>query len=576
MPVVLLLFIATACTKTADEPDTRDDPLIITIIGTNDVHGELLPQTSSGGLTTFSGYIDALRSTRMADNGGLLLIDAGDMWQGTLESNSSEGAAVMEAFNALEYTAAAIGNHDFDFGPVGPLSQPRSDADDPQGALKQRASEANFPLLAANLIDDSTNEPVAWTNVQPSVLVEVAGINVGIIGVMTANALQVTIATNVADLRIAPLTDSISREAQQLRANGASMVIVTAHAGSRCEVFDDPMDLSSCSLSGEIMRVASELPTGLVDHIIAGHAHLGIAHIVNGTSITESFSNTRAFGRVDFTIDRKTHTIQGRHVYPPQRICRFIDTRTEQCASHDDEPDSIVAATYEGHPVVPDAAVLGIAERAALRVGEIKAEELGPNLENAITREGRPESALGNLMTDALLEMNDADISIHNVSGGIRADLPAGNLTFGSVFQMFPFDNRIVILDMAGADLRRVIENQVHNVGRRAGFSGMRVFVECDGNQMSIAMLRADGREIRDDENVRVLANDFLALAGDGLLSPAMPAGGFRFTNDLPTTREALVQWFRMRGGQLRAEQFLNPQNPRWNLPDPLPANCSL
>jgi len=573
---VFLFVIAAACTPATDRDDAQDDVVIVSIIGTNDVHGELTPQADSGGLTTFSGYVNALRTTRAADNGGVLLIDAGDMWQGTLESNLFEGATVTEAFNAIGYTAAAIGNHEFDFGPAGELPIPQSAADDPQGALKQRATEANFPLLAANLIDIETNQPVTWENVQPSIMVNVAGINVGIIGLMTEHALRATIAANVVGLRVAPLTDSIIREAQLLRTNGASLVIVTAHAGSGCGEFTDPTDLSSCQLSGEIMRVASELPAGLVDHIIAGHSHQGIAHIVNGISITESFANTRAFGRVDFTIDRHTRTVQSRHVYPPHRICRFVDTETSQCASPDDESDSIVAASYEGQPIVPGEAILAIAESATHRVSEAKAEELGPNLEQAITRDGRPESALGNLMLDALLEMGDADITIHNVSGGIRADLPPGKLTFGSVFQMYPFDNRIVILDISGADLRRIIEKQVHNAGRRAGFSGMQVFVDCTDNQMSISMLLADGREIRDDEIVRVQANDFLALGGDDLLNPAMPEGGFVLTNNLPMVRDSLVQWFRTQGGRLHAEQFLDEDNPRWNLPDPLPAECSL
>ncbi len=573
---VFLLFIAASCTTTTSSPDEQDDVVIISIVGTNDVHGELLPQPGRGGLTTFSGYVNALRAARARDDGGMLLIDAGDMWQGTLESNTTEGTVMVEAFNALGYTAAAIGNHEFDFGPAGSLATPGSDADDARGALRQRATEANFPLLAANLFDTETDQPVTWDNVQPSVIVEVAGIKVGIIGIMASDALLATISANVKGLRVAPLADTIEREARLLRNSGASLVIVTAHAGSRCSEFDDPMDSSSCRISGEIFQVASELPAGLVDHIIAGHTHGGIAHVVNGIAITESFSNTRAFGRVDFTIDRKTQAIQSRHVYPPKRICRFVDSENGQCASPDDESASIVAASYEGQSIVPSEAVLAIAERASLRVSKIKAEELGPFLPDAITLDGQPESALGNLMVDALLEMHDADVSFQNVSGGIRAILPAGKLTFGSVYQMFPFDNRVVILELPGADLRRIIEQQVHNVGRRAGFSGMRVFIDCDENNMSIKMLLADGREIQDDDNIRFLTNDFLVLGGSGMLTPVMPEGGFQYSNDLPLVRDTLVDWFHMQDGQLRAEEFLNPENPRWNLPDPLPAECSL
>ena len=570
------MAIATsACTTPTDNPEPADDVVIISVLGTNDVHGELLPQPGQGGLTTLSGYVAALRAVRAADNGGMLLIDAGDMWQGTLESNLSEGASVVAAYNALEYTAAAIGNHEFDFGPAGPLATPQNDDDDPQGALKLRAMEAEFPLLAANLIDTSTNQPVVWQNVRPSTLVEVAGINVGIIGVMAENALQATIAANTIGLRVAPLAETIIREARVLRAKGAALVIVTAHAGSQCNEFDDPLDLSSCQLSGEIMQVASRLPHGLVDHIIAGHVHQGIAHIVNGVSITSSYSNTRAFSRVDFTIDRATRTTRSRRVFPPQPVCGFIDKASGQCVEDNDSSDSIAAASYEDHRIVPTEAIVAIAERAAERADERKSEKIGVYLEAPITRDGRPESALGNLITDALLESTDADVAILNVSGGIRANLPQGELTYGSLFRMYPFDNRMVILDMSGAALIQIIARQVHNYGRRAGLSGMRVFANCDDEQMIVTMLLANGRRIQDDDKIKVVTSNYLALGGDDVLTPAIPDGGFQLPDDSPMTRDIIAKWFSMRGGRMREDQFLGPENRRWNLPDPLPVACS-
>ena len=319
---VFFAFFCSSCSNSSDETEVENDLVIISVVGMNDVHGELSSSTGRGGLTTLSGYVDALRMLRAEENGGVLLIDAGDMWQGTLDSNLNEGAAIVSAYNALGVAAAAIGNHEFDFGPAGPLPIPQSDADDPQGALKLRATEAKFPLLAANLIDLSTDLPVDWPNVQPSTMVEVAGVNIGIIGVMTERALSVSIAANTVGLGVAPLAETIIREARALRENDAALVIVTAHAGSFCEKFDDPLDLSSCNLDGEIMRVASELPPGLIDHINAGHVHRGIAHIVNGVSITSSFASTQAFSRVDFTIDPGTGETRHRQVFPPEPSCR--------------------------------------------------------------------------------------------------------------------------------------------------------------------------------------------------------------------------------------------------------------
>ena len=574
--LLLLAIFASGCTAIGERSGVEHDTVVISVLGTSDVHGQFLPQPGRGGLTTLSGYVAALRAARAADNGGLLLVDAGDMWQGTLESNLSEGADVVAAYNVLGYAAVTIGNHEFDFGPVGPKAIPQSSADDARGALKLRATEAGFPLLAANLHDAATQQPVAWPNVQTSTMLDIAGVQVGIVGVMSMSALNENMGANVRGLYVAPLAATIAREAQTLREQHAALVIVIAHAGGSCEAFDDATDLSSCDLSGEIMRVANDLPPGLVDYIIGGHEHDGLAHIVNGVAISESYSSTRAFGRVDFKIDRATGTTLERMVFAPQPLCAVVDTASGRCAAADADPDSIAVATYEGREVVPMPELVAVAKRAEALALERKAQKLGVYLETPITLDGRPESALGNLMTDALRDSSDADIAIHNVSGGIRADLPQGELTYGSLYQMFPFDNQLMVLDLTGADVRRIIERQVHMAGRRAGFSGMRVFVDCEDEHMSIAMLLANGREIQDDELVRVAVNDFLALGGDGVLLPVMPEGGFKIPDGLPLAREVIGSWFGERGGHLRADQFLDLENRRWNLPEEVPQGCAL
>ena len=574
--LVAVALLVYACATHTDPADRQAQTVIVSVIGTNDVHGQLLPQSNRGGLAVFSGYVNALRSARSADNGGVLLIDAGDMWQGTLESNLSEGAVMVDAYNQLGYTAATIGNHEFDFGPAGERSTPASNSDDARGALKLRAAEANFPLLAANLIDLDTGQPVAWPNVQPATMTEVAGVKVGIIGVMTIDALDATIAANVYGLRVDPLADTIIREAVKLRASGATLVIVTAHAGGSCTRFDDPYDLSSCEPDQEIMQVARALPTGLVDQIIAGHQHRGIAHVVNGVAITASFSSTRSFGRVDFTVDKTQARIKHRKVFAPQRPCPLTNASNKQCAWSTDEQLLLEPAIYEGQIVKADPAVAAIANRAKLQAQALKAKRLGVYLDGPITLEHKPESALGNLMTDALLETSRADISLHNVSGGIRANLTSGELTFGKVYQMFPFDNRVVVLELTGRDMRRIIAGQAHKREKRAGFSGMSVFVECNDQRMSVRMVRKNGHEIHDDEIIKLAVNDFLALGGDGILAPVIPAGGFEYPSDTPLARDALVDWLTMQGGTLRAEQFVGENNQRWHMSDMIPPNCSL
>ncbi len=556
---LLTLFVAllaVACASTTSQPDL----VVITVMGTNDSHGELVPRPGRGGMTMFSGYVAAVRDARSAD-GALLLVDAGDMWQGTLESNLNEGFAVVEAYNAMGYAASAVGNHEFDFGPLGPKSIPESVGDNPQGALRVRAGDANFPLLASNLIDAETGEMVAWDNVQASTMLERARVQIGVIGVLTESTLATTIAANTRGVQIAPLADAIEVQARLLRESGAALIVVVAHAGSECHEFDDPFDTSSCDMSGEIMQVASALPAGLVDHIVGGHKHRGIAHDVNGIAVTASYSNTRAFSRVDFTIDRRSGEVVERRIYAPQEIC--VGESEEPCE-------------YEGRSVTPMPEVVAIAERAQAVAARRKAEKLGVYLETPMTLRTRPESILGNLMTDAVLEASDADISIHNVYGGIRAELPEGELTYGSVYRMFPFDNRVAVVEMSGRDVRRIFEQQAHSKDRPAGFSGMRIFVSCNTDQMVVRMVRPDGSEISDADTLSVLANDFLLLGGDGIFVPVMPEGGFNMPQGAPLVRDILVNWFRSRGGRMHKDDFFDAEKPRWNRPDPMPPECRL
>ena len=549
--VTLLVVFLAACAPAPEAPPH----VVISVIGTNDVHGELVSQEDRGGIVTFSGYVENLRKVR-GDGGDVLLLDAGDMWQGTLESNLNEGKAVVAAYNALGYSAAAIGNHEFDFGPLGPKPIPEDVGDNPRGALQARAAEADFPLLGANLIDSATGKMVEWDNVQATTVVQKAGVRIGVIGVLTEATPSTTIAANVRGLEIAPLAETIAEQARILRADGAALVIVVAHAGSRCTKFDDPNDTSSCNMDDEIMRVAQALPGGLVDHIVAGHRHQGIAHDVNGIAVTAAYSNARAFSRVDFTVDRKTGTLVDRRIYPPQPIRQ--------------------GQSYEGLPVVPNEAVVAIVAEAEQVAAQLKAESLGVSLETPILHRERPESPLGNLFTDAVLQMNDADISIHNVWGGIRAELPQGEVTYGDVYRVMPFDNRIAIIELSGAELRKILAKQAHNWGRAAGFSGMRVFVDCDASGMSLDMLRIDGSEIDDADTIRVVANDFLLLGGDGILAPIAPEDGFSIPDGTPLVRDTLAAWFRKQEGALGADDFFDPDDRRWNLPEKIPEDCRL
>jgi 5'-nucleotidase len=528
------LLLALSGCATGDAGSVR-----LAILGSNDVHGQLLPDGDRGGITVFSGYVNALRQSGDVD--AVVVVDAGDMWQGTLASNLDEGASVVAAYNAIGYAAAAVGNHEFDFGPSGALATPASPADDPRGALRARAREADFPLLAANLVVAESGLPPDWQNVRAAVMVPAGGLEVGIIGLLTTEALGATIAANVEDLEVTPLAEATEREAARLRQLGADVIVIAAHAGGRCDAFDDALDLASCDRQGEIFRLAEALPAGFVDLIVGGHKHHGIAHIVNDIPIVSGYSRGQAFSRVDLVYDPAPGRVVDREIYPPRVLCAYEFETTAECASG---PGSgVVPARYAGLIVEPDAEVAQIAAAAGRRASKLRERELGVTLTGPFTLENNPESSLGNLFTRAMLAAVGGDVAIHNVAGGLRAGLPAGPLAYGAVYEMFPFDNRVVVLELTGSELRRIAAAQAEKHHRRAALAGLTLSAACRDGAIEIAMALADGTPVRDSDRLTVVTNDFLALGGDGIFAPVLPPGGFDVDGRMPLVRDVFVAW---------------------------------
>ncbi|MEM7764177.1 MAG: 5'-nucleotidase C-terminal domain-containing protein [Pseudomonadota bacterium] len=554
--LLLILFLLSGCAGQRVEVP----PVWISVVGTNDVHGEFAGVDR--GLLAFSGYVEALRQRR-GDN-GVVLIDGGDMWQGTLASNLNEGQAITAAYNALGYDAATVGNHEFDFGPVGDAAIPMGPEDDARGVIKQRASEADFALLAANLLNAETGRRVQWPGVTPTTMFQKNGVNIGVIGITTIDTLETTFPANTVGLRMAPLADTVAAEATALRAAGANLVIVAAHAGGHCDSFDDPYDLSSCALDDEIFQVAMALPAGLVDQIVAGHEHRPIAHVVNGIAITSNPSRLRSFGRVDYRIDPTDGRVLERRVLPPQKMCMFIATDDAACS----ETTSVVMPPpdYEGYPTTPNPDVRTIVGRTLLAASSLQSQSLNVSLTAPFTRNDEPDSVLGHMMTDAIREQTGADVSLHNVAGGIRADLPAGVLTFGDVYRVFPFDNRLSMPVVTVAKLKRLLSFQVHRDDRRVGISGARVTVSCDDGDMQLMLSDESGNVWPDERKLNLAANDFLMQGGDDIMTPIVDTTAFVVDAGQPMIRDIWLAWLKNQQGDLSPEDFELGES-RWSLP---------
>lgn len=528
--LVLAALTALACAQTQAIPDQAPaaaaDPIRIDVVGTSDLHGWAEPHRAalpdgrileSGGLRNLAGYLDILRA-RLPD--GVVLVDAGDMFQGTLLSNLFEGKSLVPVLNLLGYDAMAIGNHEFDYGPEGPKAAATQPGDDPIGALAAAARAAKFSFLAHNLyVGESADRPAG---VDPAgyTIVERRGVKVGILGLATPDTVNVTNPANVSAFRFADMASEALAGAEALRRAGAEVIVGVFHEGNRCADLSDPGDLSSCDADRGLIAVLQALPEGLFDAVVGGHTHARVGHFVNGMPVIQSGAHGRAFGLVELSIDPHTRRpIAGatriRSAIP---VCEQVIRETGDCnAKRFQEGMTLVQATFEGAPVVANSAVDALLSPFAGRVAEKQAEPLGAQVARPLVRQYRSESPLGNALAEVLLQAAGTDFALLN-SGGLRADLKPGALTYGALYEVLPFDNNVATLTLTGVQLIQMFEVLLSSHHGIPQIAGLRLRVEqCSDGARVIEARDGRGQPIESDKLYRMALSDFLAMGGDGL-----------------------------------------------------------
>jgi len=571
--LLLLALLASGC-RTPPAPvagpdvSTAEDaarPIRLSIVATNDLHGWVQPRATQladgsaleeGGVAAFGGYVKILRE----DNpGGVILLDAGDLFQGTLVANLSEGAVVIDAMNHLGYAAAAIGNHEFDYGPVGPLPTASGPGMDPFGALKARLAQAKFPILSGNIYEASSGDRPSWLGNVGMVIAEVKGVRVGIAGLVTPTTPMVTNPINVSTLRFGSLAPEAERAARELRRKGAEVVIAIVHAGGFCKSLANPRDLSSCDSTGEIFEMLDHIPPGTFDAVLAGHTHTVLGHWVNGMPMIQDGAMGRAFGVVELFVDRQSRKVLADRtaIQAGIPICEQFEASLHDCdgkRAKEVAAPHLVPATFLGKEVHRDLALEKLIQPALEKVAALQQEKLGLEAPQPITRNYEAESALGSLLADALRDLDHADVALLN-SGGLRADLPAGPVHYGDVYEILPFDNTVATLVITGEELKRML---LAAYGAKKGVfqqSGLKVVLDkCPGQGRLKSFTLADGAPIRPDGRYKVVMPDFLARGGDGLapVMDALPHDRVDLGDGRPLNfRDAVVDYFRRKGKAL-------------------------
>jgi 5'-nucleotidase len=556
LPLVVALLAACATV-----PPKAAAPVHVTIIGTTDIHGFFNGQVLAppgggegvhiGGLAILSAYVTALR----AENPGrVLLVDSGDLFQGTLESNLFEGEPVVRGYNALGYTAAAIGNHEFDYGPLGPDTVPHRPGQDPFGALERNVQLANFPFLSANIVDKTTGRAPAWA--RPSMMVGVGGVKIGIIGLSTVDTPNTTMILNVETLQFTDPVEATLREAKALRERGADAIVVIAHMGGKCADVSNPNDASSCNEQQEGMHYLRALPHGAIDAFFAGHSHNQMRQWINGIPALEAPNFSVEFSTLDLYVDPAAHRVltDKTTLRPNTMLCPAVYAGTEQCDPRRAPAGAkLVPRVFDGVTIQPDARVQSVIEPFLARTAAKRGEKTGIVTTAVFPEHTTTESPLGDLLTDALREWAHSDIAFIN-SGGIRTALAQGEVTYGDVFVVTPFDNYASVVEMTGAQVEEAL--QLTSTGERGilQVSGLRYSIDytLDAGKPQpqqrhvVSVTLADGAPLDPAKTYRVAMPDFLAAGGDGMLpvTSAIPAARIT-TNYERTLRDLFIDVIR-------------------------------
>lgn len=466
------------------------------VIATNDFHGALDPISVPGG--AMRGGADAMAATiaRAArgcspPNCATLLVDAGDLFQGSAASNLAHGAPVVALYNALGYAATAIGNHEFDWG---------------IDTLRVRMREARFGILAANVRDLRGRLP-SWA--RDDTILDRGALRVGIIGVIGPETYHSIMASRVRGLRFddpAPIIDSLARS---LRARGVDAVIVLAHSGAFCDGGGE----RGCH--GPAIDLARRL-TEPVNAIISGHTHTLVDARVDRVPIVQARASGRAVAVLDLAI-------------APTAARDSVLSQTVLEAATDGDPppiDSIVRAA--------DARVAGLERRRVARFAR------------ALERAG-PQYPLGNLIADAQRWAGKADVAAVN-NGGIRQHVAAGDATWGALFAVQPFANALRRLTVPGRALRAYLATIVGTDGvPTAHVSGIALAFDrsrADRAPRLVSARLTGGGELRDDARYTIVLNDFMATGAEGrILTEAATGDETLALDDL----DALVAYLRSR-----------------------------
>jgi len=468
LPVMAETETTTTTTTTATETVAAETNTI-EIVTFNDFHGNVAEDTRDWGKNLGMSKMVGKANELKAANPNTLFIAGGDNYQGTATSNLSYGAPVTDMMKGMGVIASAVGNHEFDWG---------------KEYISKWAEEGNFDYLASNIYEKSTNEPVEWA--LPYKVVEQDGVKIGLIGLAHPDTLTLTKAEHVSGLEFRDPVESAQEWIDFLLAGKAEagtpdVIIAVTH-------LDSKQDYDTNVITGSAATLAEGV-TGL-DAIISAHSHKTVAGNVNEVAIVQAYKYGRSLGKLSIERDDA-----GKVTDVVATVDNTYKTKNDIIA---DEATDVILAEYDE------------------KLNPILSEKVG--VASAEFSHGVPNvSALGLWTCEVMAKEAGTEIAIQN-GGGLRRELYVGDITMGDLYEVMPYDNQLVKMELLGKDLKAAIENGLLNPDIGDGsFSGLKVVYDSSAEFKSrlISLTLLDGTPVEDDKYYTVATNDFILTGGD-------------------------------------------------------------
>jgi 2',3'-cyclic-nucleotide 2'-phosphodiesterase (5'-nucleotidase family) len=469
-------LLSTVPTLASAAAALNPDTVCISILHTTDLHGHILPTFDYDGIPDRGGLARCATQIRrwQRENPNSILIDVGDVYQGTDVSLRNKGALMIDLLNHLEYDAWVVGNHEFDWG---------------MECFERALQQSNMPVLAANTLMEGKpagefqDAKHPFAKIQPFILKEIAGIKIAIIGVTTPGMRFWLWSEFTRGLDFRHPVEPVRRAIASAKRASADAIVLTGHMGLKTRTGGD-------DFANTVMALTSEFPEIAV--FIAGHTHQDIpSRLTNGVLFTQADHFGIHAGRVDLLFDRNSKKLLRR-----EAICEVMDTRFDF--------DQIVLSRAKPQLAESNAAV-------SEPIGEL-AETL-----RGRSQPGRPsgvERLIGAAIMEMLLERNVPVDGVMHGTFDDKADLIAGPKTVNDVWNIIPYENYVVTAQLSPEELKVAMEDVFVSHEKR-NLLGFDVKTEGRGDDCKIVSMTLPNRERLNRNKKYVIAfNSFDARSG--------------------------------------------------------------